>query len=655
MSSSRSFTRAALGALLLSALPGCAPRRDVLVNLRPLPAEASAIEIIASLAQGGDSPAAEARAVYEGEPVRRVAAQLRDASLALALPFEASGALTLAAAVYGQDRCLLALGEGAPVDVTVADAERKATIDLTDLTAQRCPAMRPAEGAPLIAEVRAGATSGPISSAGDEPLVIRGFGFDQRPAVTLGIAEGAMSTRAGQPVAVRRSSLLQLEGQTPRLDKPLGQTLRLVVENKGRGAATWDQLRAYERRVTFAEPVRRELRLDADGRAIGSGSPGFLAAGYVDADQRRDLVVGWVNRQALYHVLYGGDGEQAFAVPFAFTIPGFQAAQWNFALADFDEDQRDDLLSLGIGSGQGNVRLRLNKGTRDNPFPADVGPLIALPFASNVAALDTNGDGRRDVLVAAATGTSAASLTVLLNQGGGQFALGNGASASCAVDDGASGYLGYNLPLGDLTGDGRLSPILKVSSSGLFPAFGAYPLDPRGRCSSSTPSVLMGVPNAGDTRTAAGDIDDDNRADLIIGLQGKLYLALNDGAGGLGPTAIPIPLNLAGDVGGTVFGDLALADLNGDEAPELVVLSNNRGAIGSRPGRLTILFNLRAGKGRVPFTDSPESRQTFDAAQIPSSPVVADLNNDARPDIALLSGDGDNAVLLYYNQPEAAP
>ena len=83
--------------------------------------------------------------------------------------------------------------------------------------------------------------------------------------------------------------------------------------------------------------------------------------------------------------------------------------------------------------------------------------------------------------------------------------------------------------------------------------------------------------------------------------------------------------------GGFPF-SVAVADLNGDGAPDIVTAS----AISSD-------VSVLLGNGDGSF----QAQQRFAAGDVPTLVAVADLNGDGDPDIVTANGSGDVSVLLH--------
>ena len=142
----------------------------------------------------------------------------------------------------------------------------------------------------------------------------------------------------------------------------------------------------------------------------------------------------------------------------------------------------------------------------------------------------------------------------------------------------------------------------------------------------------------GATAAVLGDVNGDGRPDLIVGSSdGQTLLYLNQGgATPFNGTPITLTASGSGDVSA-----LALADLNGDGPPDLI--------IGNSTGATEVLL----GDGKGGFTPAPApvaSAATAGDTTAPGNDVtallVADVNGDGRPDVITVES---GKVYLYLN------
>lgn len=201
--------------------------------------------------------------------------------------------------------------------------------------------------------------------------------------------------------------------------------------------------------------------------------------------------------------------------------------------------------------------------------------------AEAVAAVDVNGDGKPDLVIANGCGSNSScntgSVTVLLNNGNGTFAP--------AVSYSSSGFVASAVAVSDVNGDGK--PDIVVVNN----------------CSSGSP--------------LAGCTTDANVAVL-----------LGNGDGTFQTTTTY-------DTDGYVGQSVAIADVNGDGKPDLIVVnrcgsSSTCETSGQSPIDSTAAVLLGNGDGTF------QTAVTYDTGSPDSEMVAAgDVNNDGNPDLVV--------------------
>jgi len=282
---------------------------------------------------------------------------------------------------------------------------------------------------------------------------------------------------------------------------------------------------------------------------------------------------------------------------------------------------------LPFGQRPFNTRLT----TPANPLP----PILGVPgifssggsFAQSVAVGDLNGDGKLDIVIANGCPTTSTSNCSGASGGVVGVLLGNGdGTYKPAVTYATGGFDAAAVAVADVNGDGKLDLIVVNSCS-------------TNTCSNeaSTVSVLFGNGNGtfktavtyasgGDFAVglAVADVNGDHRPDLlVVNDSGTVGVLLNKGNG----TFATSVTYLAGGNGNAVA--LAVGDVNGDGKPDLAVANYN-----------TDTVSILLGKGDGTFqTAVPYAT----GGGNPQAVALGDVNGDGKLDLVVANcsnGDG---------------
>jgi hypothetical protein len=332
-------------------------------------------------------------------------------------------------------------------------------------------------------------------------------------------------------------------------------------------------------------------------------SPAQVVTADFNGDGIADLAV--VNTGDSTVSLLFGTGGGTFATQTTFPTGNSPVA---IAIGDFNGDgnidlaianQSDNTVTILLGNGKGSF-------TSQPPLSISGSPYYVLSG-------DVNNDGQADLLVLAAT-SSAESLFLMTSGANGSFTpssiyTGNGASIA-------------NLTSGDFNNDGNLDVAFADSNSGSI-----LILLGNGAGSFSTQTIPVTGPQGGGVGSsaqvvAAGDFNHDGKLDLAVSQTYFIAVYPGNGNGTLGtpqfggvPSFTHLPLLVPADFNNDAQLDLAIALPDYNAA--LILLGNGDGTLASR------------------------ADTTLAPSEGLGGAVVADLNNDGKPDIAV----------AQFNQP----
>jgi len=358
-------------------------------------------------------------------------------------------------------------------------------------------------------------------------------------------------------------------------------------------------------------------------RGNGSRPDGVaVATGDFNGDGIPDVVIGNSNANANTGItvfLSNPDGSLQPGVSYSGTGTNYELEY--VAVGDFNGDGKLDIAAADFYNGV----IQMFYGNGNGTF--QVGPAFATDStpganALELVAADLNGDGKLDLAVINNHGTASANVGILLNNGQGGFK---------PVVNYALSNLATEIAAADLNGDQKLDLLVPLSGTSAAPGTAVAILMGNGDGTFKAESDLQLV-NGSNTfynpyAVAVGDLNGDGKPDLAVTIQDLAHpdgpnqgiaIALGNGDGTFkAPTLLPSTLqNPVLDV--PLPGYVKMIDLNRDGYLDLVYTNSEFSTVG-----------VMYGNGTGSFYDPveyPAGRAAFDLA-------LADVNGDGAVDV----------------------
>ncbi|HSZ57445.1 MAG TPA: FG-GAP-like repeat-containing protein [Tepidisphaeraceae bacterium] len=386
--------------------------------------------------------------------------------------------------------------------------------------------------------------------------------------------------------------------------------------------------------------------------AVG-GKPRDLAISDVNRDGKPDLAV--VNKTDGTASILLGNGDGTFQAQTTFAVGPSPNA---IAVADVNGDGKEDLVVAGGGTAYPAAAVLLGNG--DGTFQ----PTVTFATGSNPYALtvaDLNGDGRLDLATVnqrdntvsvllgdvpptvlsinrtnppgPIVGPGSVTYTVTFNEpvtgvDPSDFTLQlNGATGMTPVVVSGSGAV-YTVTINGVAGtNGTLG--LNLIDNGRIKDAAGNPLQPGGVASFQPQHTFAALGYVQSMQLA--DVNGDGRADLIVAGQSGVSVLLGNGNG----TFLPGYTVGVGDPGFEQRRTLAVADVNGDGKPDLIVGNYYANDV-------AVLLGNGNGTFQAPLTFANTS---------PYLISVADINGDGRPDLVIadLGPNAEDVSVLLGN------
>jgi uncharacterized protein (DUF2141 family) len=297
------------------------------------------------------------------------------------------------------------------------------------------------------------------------------------------------------------------------------------------------------------------------------------------------------------------------------------------AIGDVNGDGIPDLVVVNrcasASSCEGSVGVLL--GNSDGTFQTAVSYSTTGADSTSVALADINGDGHLDILVANECGSpsscNSASISVLLGNGDGTFQAG--------VSYAAAGAYALSIAVADVNGDGKPDVVIAEDCANV------------NSCTSGAVAVFLGNGN-GTFQTsiaynsggidansvAVADVNGDGYPDVVVT---NYCVSENSCSGGtvdvlLGNGNGTFQAAVSYNSGGFYSRGLSIGDMNGDGKPDLVVASQCNSNTDCTSGTVAVLL----GNGNGTFQS---------AVNFPSggpnafSTALADVNGDGKMDV----------------------
>jgi hypothetical protein len=354
--------------------------------------------------------------------------------------------------------------------------------------------------------------------------------------------------------------------------------------------------------------------------STGSGSGSYsVAVGDFNNDNQLDIVV--ANNGINNIGVFLGSGDGTFSSQITFST-GNNSQPYAVTAGDFNNDDRLDIAVANNGTNNVGIFLGYGNGTFASQVTHSTDSGM---YLSSIAVGDFNNDNQLDVVITTYNAYTGGNLYVFLGYGNGTF------SVKTIPTEGISSR--YDAVVGDLNNDGELDIIVAAQDYFSVIVFLGY-----GNGTFSSPSFYLTGSQSHPYACALGDVNNDNRLDVVIVdvFNNNFAVLFGDGHGSFfnersystGNDSDPL--------------SVAFGDFNDDRILDIVVANHNTNTIGVFLG-YTYISGVR------------EATCSTGSSPNPRAIALADFNKDTKLDIVMANYGLDNVEVFLEGTNSTFP